>query len=321
MREIPFIIPPFVEQAAIVRYLDHVDRRIRRYIRAKRKLIKLLEEQRQAVIDLAVTRGLDPSVRFKTSGVEWLGNVPEHWQATRLKHVAEIQTGITLGKTYGDTTLVERPYLRVANVQEGRIDLTKVTTVRVPEREATGATLQIGDVLMTEGGDIDKLGRGCVWHGEVPNCLHQNHVFAVRPVLHELLPQFLVVLMASSQGRSYFQITAKQTTNLAATNSSTLGGFPLFLPDVREQHLLLHWIAEHTEGLVSAIERATRGIALFREYRTRLIADVVTGKLDVREAAARLPGEGDDSDPLDHMEAEGDAEDPDAGIVPEEAEA
>ena len=120
----PFPLPPLAEQAAIVRYLDHVDRRVRRYVGAKEKLIGLLEEEKQAVINQAVTRGLDPNVRLKASGVEWLGDVPKHWGMQRLKQVSVVQTGITLGKNYGDTELIERPYLRVANVQKGHLDLS-----------------------------------------------------------------------------------------------------------------------------------------------------------------------------------------------------
>ena len=174
-------LPTLPEQTAIVRFLDHADEQIQRYIAAKERLIALLEEQRQALVHEAVTRGLDPNVRLKHSGVEWLGDVPEHWPLCRLKQASVIQTGITIGQNYGEDELIERPYLRVANVQSGRLDLSRVTTVRVPTAEINRATLKKGDVLMTEGGDIDKLGRGCVWMGDIPDCLHQNHIFAVRP--------------------------------------------------------------------------------------------------------------------------------------------
>ncbi|MGI9077687.1 MAG: restriction endonuclease subunit S [Gemmatimonadaceae bacterium] len=320
----PIPLPPLHEQDAIVRFLDHADRRIRRYICAKQKLIKLLEEQKQAIIHRAVTRGVDANVRFKPSGVEWLGEVPEHWEAKRLKHVSVVQTGITLGKSYGHAALVERPYLRVANVQAGRLDLTKITTVRVPLAEAAKTILQPGDVLMTEGGDIDKLGRGCVWGDVIPNCLHQNHVFAVRVRQDALLPEFLVALMGSPHGRNYFQLTAKQTTNLAATNSTTLGDFPLLLPPVDEQARILAWVCEDSGPLESAIDRARREIALLREYRTRLIADVITGKLDVREAAARLPEEPEELESLEVAEALTDDDEDtvdDLDAVPEETEA
>lgn len=291
-------IPPLPEQAAIVRFLDYMDRRIRRYIRAKQKLIKLLEEQKQAIINRAVTRGLDPNVRLKPSGVEWLGDVPEHWKFARLKDAAVVQTGLTLGKSYLGLVTESRPYL----------DLRHIKHVNVPHGEAAGVTLKAGDVLMTEGGDIDKLGRGCVWRDEIPGCLHQNHVFAVRCRQDVLVPEFLVGLMTSQHGRAYFQLTAKQTTNLASTNSTTLRAFPVVLPPVTEQRVILDEVARQTSGLDAAIARTEREIALLREYRTRLIADVVTGKLDVREAAARLPEEAEEPEPLDEVDVLSDAE-------------
>lgn len=321
---VEFPLPPLPEQAAIVRFLDHADRRIRRYIRAKQKLIKLLEEQKQATVHRAVTRGLNPNVRLKPSGVEWLGNVPEHWEVLRLKDVARVQTGLTLGKAYLGSSTKSYPYLRVANVQVGRVDLRHVKHLDVPEREAAGAMLRAGDVLMTEGGDIDKLGRGCVWNAEIPVCLHQNHVFAVRCDRALLLPEFLVGLMASQHGRTYFQLTAKQTTNLAATNSTTLRAFPILRPPIVEQQAIIDDIARQTVAVSKAVEDAQREISLLREYRIRLIAEVVTGKLDVREAAARLPQEAEDLEPLDEAEAESDAQDAEAsdtGGVAEEAEA
>ena len=284
-------LPPLDEQQAIVRYLDHIDRRIRRYIRAKQRLLALLHEQKQAIIHQAVTRGLDASAPLKPSGVAWLGEVPAHWERTRLKFVGEIQTGLTLGKVYLNDELEERPYLRVANVQSGYLNLATIATVRVPLKEAKSCELQPGDVLMTEGGDIDKLGRGYVWQGEIPGCLHQNHIFAVRVNRKRILPEFLVALMTSRHGRNYFQLTAKQTTNLASTNSTTLKAFPLLLPSIEEQQSILRQIATETSALDSIITKAQREIDLIREYRTRLIADVVTGKVDVRAAAAALPTE------------------------------
>ena len=283
-KHLPCAVPPLDEQTAIVRYLDESDEKIQAYISAKERLIALLEEQRQAIIHQAVTRGLDPKVKLKPSGVEWLGDIPEHWERTRLKRVATIQAGITLGKEYKGEELIERPYLRVANVQSGHLDLSEITTVRVTQAEIHRTTLQIGDVLMTEGGDIDKLGRGCMWLGEVEGCLHQNHVFAVRPYRENLDPSFLMALMETAHGRNYFYSTAKQTTNLAATNRTTLGEFPMYLPEVGEQQTIADYILAKGEEQTNAIRRARRQIELMEEYRTRLIADVVTGKLDVRNA-------------------------------------
>ena len=289
MGNVAIPLPPLEEQAAIVRYLDHADELISRYISAKERLIALLEEQRQAVIHQAVTLGLDPDVQLKSSNVNWLGDIPEHWERRRLKEVAAIQTGITIGANNREPELIERPYLRVANVQAERLDLSKVTTIRVSPAEIKRTTLQVGDVLMTEGGDIDKLGRGCIWQGDIPDCLHQNHVFAVRPDPASLKPEFLVAVMGSLHGRTYFCVTAKQTTNLAATNRTTLGNFPMHLPSAAEQEAIMNHIAQQCSIDDDAINKARRQIALINEYRTRLIADVVTGQLDVRNAAVELP--------------------------------
>jgi len=275
-------LPTLPEQATIVRFLDHMDRRIRRYIRAKQKLIRLLEEQKQAIIHHAVTRGLYPSVPFKPSGVEWLGDIPEHWEICRLKQVATIQTGLTLGKNHQDTVTRSYPYLRVANVQHGRLDLDVIKHINVPPEEAARSSLKNGDVLMTEGGDIDKLGRGCVWQEEIPNCLHQNHIFAVRCSANILLPKMLVWLIVSGHGRAYFQLTAKQTTNLASTNTTILRSFPVLLPPIEEQRAILEYIDSQAAIAESLIENTNHNIAFLLEYRARLISDVVTGKLDVR---------------------------------------
>lgn len=301
--------PPPDEQAAIVRFLDWANGRLERAIRAKRKVIALLNEQKQAIIHRAVTRGLDPSVPLKPSGIPWLGDIPQHWEVLPLKSVCVIQSGITLGKDYAGQALREYPYLRVANVQAGHVNLSVVKTIRVTKAEADRRTLQNGDVLMTEGGDLDKLGRGCVWNAQVSPCLHQNHVFAVRPNQSRLDPRFLSALMGTSYARAYFQSTAKQTTNLAATNKTKLGMLKVLLPRVDEQHRILSRLDEDLQPVNIAISRLEREIELLREYRTRLVADVVTGKLDVREAAARLPVEApldtieDDADPGDEAEA------------------
>ena len=288
---IEVIQPPSAEQAAIVRFLDWANGRLERAIRAKRKVIALLGEQKQAIIHRAVTRGLDPSVPLKTSGIAWLGDIPQHWEVLPLKGVCVVQSGITLGKDYAGQALREFPYLRVANVQAGHVNLAIIKRIRVTKAEAVRCMLQKGDVLMTEGGDPDKLGRGCVWDLQVDPCLHQNHVFAVRPNQSRLEPRFLSALMGASYARAYFESTAKQTTNLASTNKTKIGMFKVLLPPTAEQKSVLTALDTETLPMNTAISRLEREIELLREYRTRLVADVVTGKLDVREAALHLPDE------------------------------
>lgn len=151
-----------------------------------------------------------------------------------LSAVAEVRTGLAKGKS-GLTTPIELPYLRVANVQDGHIDLTQVKRILVEPKSVTRYSLQSGDVLLTEGGDIDKLGRGAVWNGQIAPCLHQNHVFAVRPDKDVLDSNYLAAVAASDYGRRYFLSCGKRTTNLASINSTQLKAFPVPLRPLPEQ--------------------------------------------------------------------------------------
>ena len=318
--EIPILCPPLDEQIAINKFIGHADQKIRRAIRAKKNLIALLSEQKQVILNQTVTKGLDSNVRFKASGNNLLGYIPEHWIVARLKDLAIVQTGLTLGKNYQSSATDSYPYLRVANVQQGRVDLRDVKLIDVPKKEAMGATLHSGDVLMTEGGDIDKLGRGCVWRDELLPCLHQNHLFAVRCCETKLDPEFLVGLMSSQHGRAYFQLTAKQTTNLASTNSTTLRAFPVMVPPIAEQKAILDVVAERSFKANAAISQAQNEIRLLLELRTNLIFNLVTGKLDVREAAIRLPSEETVEESIADADAIPDDDDPSEDCEFEEVE-
>jgi type I restriction enzyme S subunit len=205
-------LPPIPEQNQIARFLDHETARIDALIEEQQRLIELLKEKRQGVISLAVTKGLDPTVPMKDSGVEWLGEVPAHWVVGPLRWYATIQGGIAKGKDYEGRETVSLPYLRVANVQNGFVDLTEVKEISVLESEVERYSLRLGDVLMNEGGDNDKLGRGTVWQRQIEPCLHQNHVFAIRP--NELLSaEWLTAFTQCDQARSYFFLNSKQSTN------------------------------------------------------------------------------------------------------------
>ena len=309
--------PPPAEQAAIMRFLTWGTDRLERTIRAKRRVIALLTEQKQSITQRAVTRGADSGVALKPSGIEWFGEIPQHWEVRPLKAMSQIQSGVTLGKDYGGQPTHEFPYLRVANVQAGFVNLSVVKSIRVPKTEARRSTLAVGDVLMTEGGDPDKLGRGCVWDGQVSPCLHQNHVFAVRPDQRRLEPRFLSAFMGTSYARAYFQSTAKQTTNLASTNKTKIGRLQVPLPGLDEQRAILAAVATETQPVSAAISRLESEIQLLREYRVRLVADIVTGKLDVRDAAAKLP----DAAPIDMAEDAGDDNDATEPADEEAAEA
>lgn len=209
-------IPSYEEQCKIADFLDGQCEKINLAIGKAKVSIEEYRNLKQSFITQIVTKGINENDTMKESGIEWIGKIPASWKVTQLRHCAGIRSGITLGKTYSkDTELVEMPYLRVANVQDGYVDTNDIAVLQVSKDEIEKYSLSAGEVLMTEGGDRDKLGRGCVWDGRMTPCLHQNHIFAVKVKENLLNPHYLEYLTASSVGRTYFDVTAVKTTNLA----------------------------------------------------------------------------------------------------------
>lgn len=224
---IPVSLPPLGEQRQIAAILSAVDDAIE----ATQAVIEQLQVVKKAMMAELLVRGLPGRhTRFKQTEI---GEVPEEWDVVRLDSSAVVQTGVAKGKSVDDG--VELPYLRVANVQDGFVDLTEMKSILVERSSVDRFRLREGDVLFTEGGDADKLGRGCVWRGQIDPCLHQNHVFAVRPDAQRLRPEFLALWAASSRGKAYFLDCAKQTTNLASINSTQLKALPVPLPSAEVQ--------------------------------------------------------------------------------------
>ena len=276
------VVPPKAEQQRIADYLDNGTSEIDTLLSKTRSSIEEYKKLKQAVITQAVTKGVRGEREMKDSGVEWIGEIPVEWRKTQLRHCATIKSGITLGKSYSkDTVLIERPYLRVANVQGGYVDLNDLATIEVTPDEDLKYRLHSGDVLMTEGGDRDKLGRGCVWHGEIEPCLHQNHVFAVQTNETILLPEFLEYLTASDVGRSYFDVTAIKTTNLACTSSSKVLAFTIPLPPIEEQIEIVGFIKKRSLELNKLIMKKELLVQELENYKKSLIYEVVTGKREV----------------------------------------
>jgi type I restriction enzyme, S subunit len=283
-------VPPLSEQTAIATFLDRETVKIDALVEEQRRLIELLREKRKAVISHAVTKGIDPNVPMKDSGVEWLGEVPKHWKVVALKRIAAVQTGIAKGKDVSGIKTIEVPYLRVANVQDGYIDLSEVATIDIPIELLDRYRLRPGDVLMNEGGDFDKLGRGHIWDGQIDPCIHQNHVFAVRP--HSMPSSWLSLVTSSDYAQFYFMGRSKQSTNLASISSTNLMELPVTVPPEREQAQTVHFVYQQVARLDELTREAQSAIILFNERRAALISAAVTGKIEVRrlvEADAPIP--------------------------------
>ena len=282
MKSITVPVPEYAEQERIAAFLDAECAEIDAVLEKTRASIEEYKKLKQAVITQAVTKGIRGDRPMKDSGIEWIGDIPAEWRKTQLRHCAAIKSGITLGKKYEKTdSLVERPYLRVANVQDGYVDLSVLTTIEVTQDEDLKHRLRAGDVLMTEGGDRDKLGRGCVWHGEIEPCLHQNHIFAVQTSKDTLLPEFLEYLTVSDVGRSYFDVTAIKTTNLACTSSSKVLAFTIPLPSVEEQAEIVEALNTKCAGIDALIAKKQQYLTEIENYKKSLIYEYVTGKKEV----------------------------------------
>lgn len=271
-------LPPLNEQAAIVRFLDHADRKIRRYIRAKQKLIKLLEEQKQVIIHRAVTRGLDPNVRFKSSGVEWLGDVPEHWEVQPARYLFRA---------------VARRDLRGDEIKLSVTQRRGLVPTDQMEESATQAVsfdrFQVcvpGDLVLNKY----KAHLGVFWAARSRGLITPNYT-VFKPV-QELVSRYFEILFHTRTYRDAFSmIVYGVTEGMSPLYTKDFYSIPTATPPLREQARIVDWIDERTMREQVVIDWAEREIELVRDYRTRLIADVVTGKLDVREAAAELPEE------------------------------
>jgi type I restriction enzyme S subunit len=234
---IPFGAVALPEQTKIAEILDTVDDAIRK----TEQIIAKLEQLKQGLLHDLLTRGIDENgelrdperhpEQFKDSE---LGRIPREWTIKSLEHLATIQSGIAKNSSQSvrNPTLVH--YLRVANVQDGYLDLSEMSRIPIAAGDLDRYRVLPGDVLMNEGGDLDKLGRGCVWDGQVDPCVHQNHVFVVRPDT-ALDSEFLNAWTGSSQAKRYFMRVGKQTTNLASINKTSLGGLPIPVPSPCEQ--------------------------------------------------------------------------------------
>jgi type I restriction enzyme S subunit len=275
------VLPPPDEQAAIVRFLDHANRKIDGFIRAKRKLIGLLNEQKQAIIHRAVTRGLDPNAKLKPSGIPWLGEIPAHWEVRRIKYLLrEVDNRSTTGA---------EPLLSM-RMHHGLVVFAEHFT-----RPYQAATLVGFKIVRPRQFVVNRMqaGNGVIF----PSCLDiiglVSPDYAVFDPIADVSVDYLGELFRTRTYRVKFRSESKGlgtgTSGFMRLYNDRFGAIHIPLPPREEQDTILQGLGERLHGLNSAIARTEREIALMQEYRTRLTADIVTGKLDVREAAAKLP--------------------------------
>jgi type I restriction enzyme S subunit len=296
-------LPPRGEQSAIVRFLDHAERQIRGFIRAKQKLIKLLEEQKQVIIHRSVTRGLDPNARMKASGIEWLGEIPEKWTACRLKAVLvrPMRNGLFKKRdAFGQGV----PLVNVSDIyrRDFRIESGSLERVQASSDEVQTFQVQPGDLFFVRSSlKLEGTGRSAFVSECEPDTVFECHVVQGRPDPVRANPRFLALQLNSFALRHYL-ISRANSVTMSTVAQDVLSSCPVWLPSLEEQDRILRWIDRESEVLDSVSTKAEAEIALCREYRSRLVTDVVTGRFDVREAAAHLPEEPEEEPPAEEIE-------------------
>lgn len=317
-------LPPIAEQSAITRFIDHADRIIRRFIRNKQQLIATLNAQKQAIIQQAVTRGLDPNVGLKPSGVAWLGDVPEHWDCVPIKRLLSRMDYGTSEQTSPDGSI---RILTMANIQKGEVIVPKSGGLN---QLPADLLLQHQDLLFTRtNGNPDLVGKVGIFRGQLEDQISFASYLVRLRVRDEHNPQWLHMLLNSSAfwpfARSFALVNLQ--TNL---NASRYGQFQVPVPPLQEQIAIVEWVTKQIHSIEYLLIQTRDEITLMRDYRTRLIADVVTGKLDVRAVATALPieetaqhaAEPELPDSLDMQDSEDSTEaDVDADLIPAEGEA
>lgn len=310
LKRVSMFLPPLSEQAAIVRYLDHVERRVRRYVRAKRKLIELLKGQRQAIIHHAVIRGLNPDVPLKNSGVKWLGEVPEHWEVLRTRYLfCEVDKRSSTG---------QETHLSMSQLL-GLVPSDLVQSTLTSESYVGGKLCEEDDLVL--------------------NRLKAHlGVFALAKQAGVISPDYSVFRKKRPMDMSYFEYVLRSPAcryELRIRAKGIVEGFwrlytddfyniRLPVPPVGEQEKIIGAISKSTADIDTVIAHTNREIKLLNEYRTRLITDVVTGKLDVREVAAALPGEdslGTEEDQNETLNLDDGTDLDELDTIPEETEA
>lgn len=278
LRRVVIPHPESDEQAAIVRFLDHANRKIDGFIRAKRKLIGLLNEQKQAIIHRAVTRGLDPNVPLKPSGIPWLGDIPKHWEVRRAKYLFhEFDERSRTGN---------EEQLSVSHITGVTPRSQKNVTMFKAESYVGHKVCRVGDLAVNTM---------WAWMAALGVSKYEGIISPAYAVYRQRKPEQLLgdyadmLLRIASYKANYLACSTGVRASRLRLYPEEFFKIPILCPPKDEQEKIINFVEGETTNLNTAIARIEREIALMQEYRTRLTADIVTGKLDVREVAANLP--------------------------------
>jgi type I restriction enzyme, S subunit len=308
LRKIEFPLPPLAEQHRIVIKIEELLTQLDAGVASLRKVQAQLKRYRQAVLKAAFEGRLTQEWREEHNGeiesiealikkinqarektaisktdetladITDLQSLPDNWRWIRLDNIAHIKGGITKdGKRIVENGRLV-PYLRVANVQNGYLNLNEMKSIEADEVEIKNLSLKFGDILFTEGGDRDKLGRGWIWQNEIPECIYQNHIFRGRLYLNEISSKY-VSWFGNTHSQKYFMTKGKQTTNLASINLTQLRAFPVALPPIEEQQVIVNKIEQYFSQIDHLEQTITTSLRQAESLRQSILKQAFEGKL------------------------------------------
>jgi type I restriction enzyme S subunit len=273
-----FTVPSLPEQIAIVAFLDRETGRIDTLLEKKERLIELLREKRSVLINHAVTKGIDPSVKLKHSGVKWIGDVPEHWEVKRVKHLGTIRYGLGEPPEYVDEGL---PFIRATDIKQGKIDMDLVKKVKPEDVPwSRRPELKLDEILVVRSGAYT--GDSALVTGAAVDCIAGYDMVFTAYNAHA--PFVALVLLSKYMlfGQIYLERSRAAQPHL---NAEELGNLVILVPPFPEQQSIATFLDRETGKIYALITKVEDAIAKLKEYRTALISAAVTGKIDVREAA------------------------------------
>ena len=277
-KNIKVYIPPLKEQDQIVRYLDSKLAKINKFIKNKKKLLELLKEQKQAIINQAVTKGLDPDAKMKPSGVEWIGDIPESWEVVQLKYlcdkIGDIDHKMPESKENGIPYISPRDFY-------GNNEIDFINAKKISETDFIQLSKKIrpnrGDIIISRYATL-----GAIRYVEVEfDFLVSYSCAIIKPSNSKIIPKYLYYYLMSNAMSEEIRHNSYATTQ-ANVGTDSIKKFNIILPDINEQQHIVSYIDAKIQNIYSASERIKKEIDLITEYRTSLISNVVTGKVDVR---------------------------------------
>ncbi|MEX2376135.1 MAG: restriction endonuclease subunit S [Dehalococcoidia bacterium] len=277
-------LPPLPIQRAIASFLDHETEKIDTLIEKKRRLLDLLEEKRTALITQAVTRGLDPDVQMKDSGVEWLGEISEHWEVVKLAWLVErLDQGWSPVAADRTTNAGEWGVLKLSAVKHGKFVQKEHKTLEQGSKIHEGLPLKNGDVLVTRANTPELVGDACVVQGLQSQLIHSDLIYRLK-IRDQLDPAFLTYWLISSPGRRHPRLEARGSSlSMVKLSQGHVRDWPVPLPPIEEQARIADFVGHQEAKLEAVLGRLVEAISLLQEYRTALISAAVTGKIDVRD--------------------------------------